>query len=149
MHRRTRPTLIRSILALASIMLASCAQQGARQTEMPHLLRFMPPADEAEVVYLTAAAEGRLVYEDQCFRLKVHGQPPRTIIWHSHFRGVDHNGTPGVVDGHTGTSARAGDHIRLGGGGVDAIGDNIEDRARAKRCGGPYISANTLIVPTR
>lgn len=149
MHRRTRPTLIRSILALASIALASCAQQGARQTAMPHLLRFMPPADEAEVVYLTAAAEGRLVYEDQCFRLKVHGQPPRTIIWHSHFRGVDHNGTPGVVDGHTGTSARAGDHIRLGGGGVDAIGDNIEDRPRAERCGGPYISANTLIVPTR
>ena len=144
MNSRVRPTKALLMLLSASAALASCAHKGSEQTEAPLLLRFLPPPEDAEVVYLTAAAEGRLIYEDGCFKLRTRGQPPQTVIWHSHFSGINRNGKPGIVDENTGISAIAGDYVRIGGGVVDSIGDNVEDRALAQGCGGPYTSANTL-----
>lgn len=107
-------------------------------------MRFAPPPENAEVVHLTAAAEGGLVYEQGCFKLRMRGQPLQTIIWHSHFSLISQYGKPGVLDENSGESAFAGDDIRIGGGVVESVGSNVENYALATKCGAPYTSANTL-----
>ena len=144
MNSRVRPTKALLMLLSASAALASCAHKGSEQTEAPLLLRFLPPPEDAEVVYLTAAAEGRLIYEDGCFKLRTRGQPPQTVIWHSHFSLLSQDGKPGVLDENSRESAFAGDDIRIGGGVVESVGSNVENYALAMKCGAPYTSANTL-----
>jgi len=127
------------------MLLAGCAHTTkTEQAEALPLVRFPPPQENAEVVHLTAAAVGKLVYEQGCFKLRARGQPLQTIIWHSHFSLLSRDGKTGVVDEISGESAFAGDEIRIGGGVVDSVGSNVENYARARECGAPYTSANTL-----
>lgn len=129
---------------LALVFLGGCVHTNTGEAEALSLVRFPPPPENAEVVHLTAAAEGRLVYEQGCFKLRMRGQPLQTIIWHSHFSLLSQNGKTSVVDENSGESAFIGDYIRIGGGVVDSVGSNVENYARARKCGAPYTSANTL-----
>lgn len=135
---------IQRVVVLSSMLLAGCVHTSNEQEEALPLVRFPPPPENAEVVHLTAAAEGTLVYEQGCFKLRRRGQPLHTIIWHSHFSLLSQDGKPGVLDENSRESAFAGDDIRIGGGVIESVGSNVENYALAIECGAPYTSANTL-----
>lgn len=140
------PERARSALCLALVLLCvgGCAHRpGAGHTVSPEpLVRFAPPPEGVEEIYLTALAVGRLVYRDGCFRITGGHQPGSgtALIWPHDYVAIERDGRQGVMD-TAGRTAFEGEHVRLGGGGVDVLHAGVVHRHRAARCGGPYFGA--------
>jgi hypothetical protein len=127
--------------------LAGCAQNSAMTGTIPlddHGTSFSRLNPGPNAVTFTAFAQGRLVFEANCFRM-VTRQASMAIVWPETAVLVHYGKGTRIEDHAARWSASVGDRIRLGGAASDDISSVDLNNAAVRSCPGPYFVASNVI----